>query len=109
MNPRIPLRRFVAAILALGVAAVLFLWGPKPASAEEITVIAPFSFSVDNQQYPAGTYRLGLRSGWILSIHNADGKENFFPVRPEPARPSGSRGRLTFRDREGQKKLQAVY
>jgi hypothetical protein len=103
------LHRFVAPMLILVVAGGLPVLAPQSASAQEITVTAPFPFSVDNQQYPAGTYQFSLLSEWLLSIHNTDRKENFFPIRPERSGASGSRGHLTFYQCEGHNELRAVY
>jgi hypothetical protein len=102
-------RRFVAPVVALGVGVILVMTA-QSASAQGIIVSNPFSFSVDNQQYPAGTYQFTLESQWLLSIHNADGgNTNFFPVRPEDSGSLGSHGRLTFYNCEGNQRLQAVY
>jgi hypothetical protein len=109
MNPGHLFPRLVTPMLALGVAFTILVSGPQSASAQKITVTAPFSFSIDNQQYPAGTYRFTLISGWLLCMHNADGKENFFPVRPEGSGPFGSRAGLTFRNSRGHNNLLAVY
>jgi hypothetical protein len=109
MKPGYLFHRFFAPMLSLGMAAALLLVVVQSASAQEVTVTAPFSFSVENHQYPAGTYRFTLASGWILSMHNADGKQNFFPIRPERGGPSGSRGGLTFHKYEGRHELLAVY
>lgn len=102
--------RLVTPFVALGVAGVILLMAPQSASAQEITVSNPFPFSVDNQQYPAGTYQFTLESQWLLSIHNADGgNSNFFPIHPGDSGPLGSHGRLTFYNCEGLEKLEAVY
>jgi hypothetical protein len=104
------IHRFVAPIVALGVVGVLLVMAPQPASAQGVTVAIPFSFSVDNQQYPAGTYRLILDSQWLLSIRNTDGgSENYFPMHPVDSGPLGSHSRLIFYNCEGHRKLQAVY
>jgi hypothetical protein len=109
MNPGNLFHRFVAPVLALGVAGALLVLGSQSASAQEITVTTPFSFSVADQQYPAGTYQFTLVSEWFLSIHNTDGKQNFFPIRPGGSGPLGSRGGLTFYKCEGHNELLAVY
>jgi hypothetical protein len=109
MNPGNLFHRFVAPMLALGVAGAISLLGLQSASAQEITATAPFSFSVDNQQYPAGTYQFALIPEGLLAIQNADGKTNFFPIRPEGRGPFGSHGRLTFYKCEGHTELLAVY
>jgi hypothetical protein len=101
--------RFVAPTVVLGVAGAISGVGTKAASAQEITATAPFPFSIDNQQYPAGTYRFSLTSEWLLSIYDADGRENVFPIRPERLGPQGSRGTLTFYKHEGHNELLAVY
>jgi hypothetical protein len=109
MNLRNPSHRLVAPMLALGVAGALSLLAPQSTSAQEITATAAFSFSVDNQQYPAGTYQFALVPEGLLSIQNADGKKRFFPIRPEGRGPFGSDGRLTFNNCEGHNELLAVY
>jgi hypothetical protein len=101
--------RFVAPMVALAVAGALMVLGTESVSAQEIKATAPFSFYVDNQQYPPGTYRFTLSSEWLLFIHSADGKENCFPIRPERFGPLGSRGTLTFLKHEGHNELLAVY
>ena len=109
MNPGNLFHRFVAPMLALVVAGAISVLGPQSASAQEITATVPFPFSVDNQPYPAGTYQFSLASEWFLSIHNADGKQNFFPILHEGSGPLGSRGGLTFSKCEGHNELLAVY
>jgi hypothetical protein len=109
MNPGTLFRRFVAPMLAVGVAGAMSLLGPNSASAQEVTATAPFSFSVDNQQYPAGTYQLNLVPEGLLSIQNANGKRDFFPIRPEGRGPFGTDGRLTFYKCGGHYELVAVY
>jgi hypothetical protein len=103
------LHRFVAPMLILVVAGGLPVLAPQSASAQEITVTAPFPFSVDNQQYPAGTYQLTLTSEWLLSIHNAHGNQSLFPIRPERNVPLGPGAALTFCKCEGHNDLLAVY
>jgi hypothetical protein len=103
------LHRFFAPMLILVVTGGISVLAPQSASAQEITVTAPFPFSVNHQQYPAGTYQFSLLSEWLLSIHNADRKENFFPIRPERSEAPGSRGHLTFSQCEGHNELLAVY
>jgi hypothetical protein len=109
MNPGSLFHRFAAPMLALGVASATLVLGPQSASAQEITATVPFPFSVDNQQYPAGTYQLSLTSEWLLSIHNSDGKQSLFPIRPERSAVQGSGGGLTFCKCEGHNDLLAVY
>jgi hypothetical protein len=70
---------------------------------------APFSFSVDNQQYPAGTYQLALASEWLLSIRDGDGNQRLFAIRPGSIGHSGSRADLTFCKCAGRHELLAVY
>ncbi len=109
MNLGVSFHRFVATMLALGVAGAISVLGPQSASAQEITATVPFQFSIDNQQYPAGTYQFTLTSEWLLSMHNAQGKESLFPTRPERSAPLGSGGALTFCKCEGHHELLAVY
>ena len=103
-------QRLVTPIVTFAVVGVILVMAPQSASAQEITVFNPFPFSVDNQQYPAGTYRLILDSQWLLSIRNTDGgSENYFPMHPVDSGPLGSHSRLIFYNCEGHRKLQAVY
>jgi hypothetical protein len=103
-------QRFVAPFVALGVVGAVLVMVPQSASAQGIIVSNPFSFSVDNQRYPAGTYQFTLESQWLLSIHNADGgNKKFFSIRPEDSGSFGSHGRLIFYNCEGHKQLQAIY
>jgi hypothetical protein len=109
MNPGNLIHRFVAPMLAFGVAGAISLLGPQLASAQEITATTPFSFSVDNQQYPAGTYYFALIPEGLLSIQNADGRKNIFPIRPEGRGAFGSYARLIFSKCKGHNELLAVY
>ena len=110
MNPSILFHRFVAPTLALGVAGAMLVLGPQSAAAQEITATVPFTFSVDNEQYPAGTYQFTLTSEWLLSIHDAHGKQGLFPIRPERFKPLASGGGgLTFCKCEGLNELLSVY
>jgi hypothetical protein len=110
MNPGILFHRFVAPMLTLGAAGALLVLGPQSAAAQEINATVPFTFSVDNEKYPAGTYQFTLTSEWLLSIHNADGKQSLFPIRPERFKPPASGdGDLTFCKCEGHNELLAVY
>ena len=101
--------RFFTPVLALGVAGAMLVLAPPSASAQGIIATTPFSFSVDNQQYPPGRYQFTLVSPWLLSIQNANGREMVFPIHPEDSGPSGSRGGLTFHKCEGHNELLAVY
>src|SRR5580693_4702801 len=65
--------RFVSLILAVGIAGGILGLGAQAASAQGITATTPFSFSVDNQQYPPGKYQFTLASLWLLSIRDVDG------------------------------------
>jgi hypothetical protein len=103
-------QRLVTPILAFAVVGLILVMAPQSASAQEITVSNPFPFSVDNQQYPAGTYQFTLKSQWLLSVNTADGRsKNFFAIHPEDTGPLGSHSRLTFYNCEGNEKLEAVY
>jgi hypothetical protein len=103
-------QRLVTPIVTFAVVGVILVMAPQSASAQEITVSNPFPFSVDNQQYPAGTYQFTLESQWLLSINDADGgNKNFFPIHPEDSRLLGSQSRLTFYNCDGNEKLEAVY
>jgi hypothetical protein len=100
----------VTPIVAFPVVGVMLVMAPQSASAQGIIVSNPFPFSVDDQQYPAGTYQFTLESQWLLSIHNAaGGNKNFFPIHPDDSGPLGSHSRLTFYNCEGNELLEAVY
>jgi hypothetical protein len=102
--------RFVSLILAVGIAGGILGLGAQAASAQGITATTPFSFSVDNQQYPPGKYQFTLASLWLLSIRDVDGGgEKFFPLQPIDNGYLGSHGGLTFRNSNGRKHLQEVY
>jgi hypothetical protein len=102
-------RHFVVEVVVSGVGVILAM-APQSASAQGIIVSNQFSFSVNNQQYPAGTYQFTLETPWLLSIHGADGgNTNLYPIRPEDSGPLGSHGRLTFYNCQGHQTLQAIY
>jgi hypothetical protein len=103
-------RCFVASMFTLGIAGGILGLGSRPASAQAIIVSTPFSFFVDNQPYPAGTYEFILISQWLLSIQNTGGGDKkLFPIRPQDMRQLGSHGGLAFYSCEGHRKLQAVH
>jgi hypothetical protein len=73
-----------------------------PASAQtNLDVNVPFAFSVGNQHFPAGHYRVQSKSDYFLSIRNVKTASAVVVMtRPEQGRPLESHSRLVF-DREG--------
>jgi hypothetical protein len=102
--------------------ALAFVWstmgvGARSVSAQSITVTTPFSFCVNNQAFPEGTYRFTPVDEWLLSIRNVNGgSEQLFLAHPVD-RDRGNRattaamelGGVTFRNFEGVRTLTSVY
>jgi predicted secreted protein len=96
----------VAAIVTIGI----FALGAPPASAQSIIATVPFTFSADDQTFPAGTYQFTSLSGWSLSIRDVkSGGEKFFAVQPTQDGSRASRDGIIFHSSKGQKSLEAVY
>ncbi len=64
------------AISFMALLALVLTFGAFPGEAQgkkSVTLNAPFSFTVEHQRMPAGTYRILVEHGW-LQIRSADGK-----------------------------------
>ncbi len=117
MNIRNLCNRFVSSMLAIGIVGTLVGLGAHSASAQSIVVTTPFSFCVNQQTYPKGRYRFTIKSQWVLSIQNVNGKdESFFHIRREDGSaqdlasgPMASVGGVVFRTFEDIKELQTVH
>jgi hypothetical protein len=84
-----------ALTLSLGAA----LSGPAAAHAQSVTVSIPFNFSANDQNVPAGTYRVSLQAPRYLSFVNTQStKQQYLTlVQPTGEQNSQDGGRLTFR------------
>ena len=100
--------RFVAPMLALGVAGAISLLGPQSASAQEITATPRFPFpSITNNTQPK--HISSPLYPWS-SFHSECGwKKEHLSHRPEGRGPFGSSARLTFCKSKGHNELLAVY
>jgi hypothetical protein len=85
----------VALALSLGAA----LSGPAAAQAQSVTVNIPFDFSANDQNVPAGTYRISLQDPRYLSfVHTQSTKKQYLMVvQPTWEQNSQDGGRLLFR------------
>ncbi len=84
-----------ALTLSLGAA----LTGPAAAQAQSVTVSIPFDFSANNQNVPAGTYRISLQAPRNLSFVDTQSnkKQYLMLVQPTGEQNSKDWGRLIFR------------
>ncbi|MDX6463999.1 MAG: hypothetical protein QOE55_7696 [Acidobacteriaceae bacterium] len=84
-----------ALTLSLGAA----LSGPTAAQAQSVTVRIPFNFSANDQNVPAGTYRISLQAPRSLSFVDTQStkKQYLMLVQPTGEQNSQDGGRLTFR------------
>lgn len=99
-------KTIVAAFTASGILAI----GTLTASAQQINVTVPFTFSAGDQLYPAGTYQFTLLSAWKLSMRNMNGEgERFFMVSPKQNKSEASHASIVFRISTGHKDLEAVH
>jgi hypothetical protein len=57
----------------LGVAVVVAAQGAAAQAKRWLVLKAPFAFTVERQQLPAGEYRVQLQDGW-LRVQSTDGK-----------------------------------
>src|SRR3954454_6656597 len=73
--------------------------GPTTAQAQSVTVRIPFNFSANDQNVPAGTYRISLQAPRYLSFVNTQStkKQYLMLVQPTGEQNSQDWGRLTFR------------
>jgi hypothetical protein len=85
------------AALALSLCAALP--GPAAAQAQSVTVSIPFDFSANDQNVPAGTYRISLQDQRYLSfVHTQSTKKQYLMlVQPTWEQNSQDGGRLIFR------------
>jgi hypothetical protein len=86
-----------SAALALSLGAALS--GPAAAQAQSVTVNIPFGFSANDQNVPAGTYRISLQDPRYLSFVDTQstGKQHLMLVQPTWEQNSQDGGRLIFR------------
>jgi len=84
-----------ALTLSLGAA----LSGPAAAHAQSVTVSIPFNFSANDQNVPAGTYRVSLQAPRYLSFVNTQSTKQQYLMLVQPTGEQNSQdgGRLTFR------------
>jgi hypothetical protein len=117
MNLRNQCDRIFAPVLALSIVATIVGLDAHSASAQSITVTTPFSYCVNTQVYPRGTYRFTLVSERLLSIRDVNGGgESLFLVRPEDRDTKGSAADrvtsadgLSFRTLHGVRELQGIH
>jgi hypothetical protein len=85
------------AALTLSLSAALP--GPAAAQAQSVTVNIPFDFSANDQNVPAGTYRISLQAPRYLSFVDTQStkKQYLMLVQPTGEQNSKDWGRLTFR------------
>ena len=84
-----------ALTLSLGAA----MSGPTAAHAQSVTVSIPFNFSANDQNVPAGTYRVSLQAPRYLSFVNTQSTKQQYLMLVQPTGEQNSQdgGRLTFR------------
>jgi hypothetical protein len=84
---------------ALTVSLGAALSGPAAAQAQSVTVNVPFGFSANDQNVPAGTYRISLQAPRYLSFVDTQStkKQYLMLVQPTGEQNSKDRGRLIFR------------
>src|SRR5271156_4730989 len=61
----------------LGLALVAAAQGAAAQAKRWLVLKAPFAFTVEHQQLPAGEYRVQLQDGW-LRVQSADGKASVY-------------------------------
>ncbi len=88
---------FTCAALALSLGAALS--GPVAAQAQSVTVNVPFDFSANDQNVPAGTYRISLQAPRYLSFVDTQStkKQYLMLVQPTGEQNGQDGGRLIFR------------
>ena len=88
---------FTCAALALSLGAALA--GPATAQAQSVTVNVPFDFSANDQNVPAGTYRISLQAPRYLSFVDTQStkKQYLMLVQPTGEQNGQDGGRLIFR------------
>ena len=84
---------------ALALSLVAALSGPAAAQAQSVTVNIPFDFSANDQNVPAGRYRISLQDPRYLSfVHTQSTKKQYLMlVQPTWEQNSQDGGRLIFR------------
>jgi hypothetical protein len=84
-----------ALTLSLGAA----MSGPTAAQAQSITVSVPFNFSANEQNLPAGTYRVSLQAPRYLLFVNTQSTKKQYLMLVEPTWEQNSEdgGRVIFR------------
>jgi hypothetical protein len=96
------------AALALSLGAALS--GPAAAQAQSVTVNIPFGFSVNDQNLPAGTYRISLQAPRnLLFVDTRSTKQYLMLVQPTWEQNSKDWGRLIFRRYGGSHYLYQVW
>ena len=100
---------FTGAALALSLGSALS--GPAAAQAQSVTVNIPFGFSVNDQNLPAGTYRISLQAPRYLSFVDTQStkKQYLLMVQPTWEQNSQDGGRLLFRRYGGSHYLYQVW
>jgi hypothetical protein len=85
------------AALALSLGAALS--GPAAAQTQSVTVNIPFDFSANNQNVPAGTYRISLQTPRYLSFVDTQSTKTQYLMLVQPTWEQNSQdgGRLIFR------------
>lgn len=85
------------AALVLSLGAVLS--GPTVAGAQSVTVNIPFDFSANDQNVPAGKYRISLQAPrYLLFVDTRSTKKQYLmSVQPTWEQNSKDRGHLIFR------------
>ena len=75
------------------------LSGPAAAQAQSVTVNIPFDFSANDQNVPAGTYRISFQAPrYLLFVHTQSTKKQYLmAVQPTWEQNSQDGGRLIFR------------
>ena len=97
------------ATLALSLGAPLS--GPAAAQVQSVTVNIPFDFSADDQNVPAGKYRISLQAPGYLSFIDTQStkKQYLMLVQPTWNQNSKDGGRLLFRRYGGSNYLCQVW
>jgi hypothetical protein len=83
----------------IGILGLLLTFGALSAAAQgkkSVILKAPFSFKVEHQMLPAGTYRILVEHGW-LQIRSADGKTGAMVLTlPVSGKTSEGSGQVVF-------------
>ena len=97
------------AALALSLGSALS--GPTAARAQSVTVNIPFDFSANDQNVPAGKYRISLQAPrYLLLVDTRSTKKQYLMlVQPTWEQNSKGWGRLIFRQYGGSNYLYQVW